>query len=147
MFIEGSIHIHAPRDKVWKSLTNAEFVAQCAPGVKSMEVVVPDQKFQAVAAVGFGSVSTEFRTDVEFLELVEPDSAKIKAHGNAPGSAVDVIAVMELSDGPDDGTHLKWTADITVVGTIASLASRLMGPVTKKMTGIFFDCVKEKIET
>lgn len=146
MFIEGSVNISAPRDKVWNSLTNADFVAQCAPGIKSMEIIVPDQKFQAVAAVGFGSVSTEFRTDVEFLELVEPDSAKIKAHGSAPGSAVDVIAVMNLSDGPDDTTELKWTADITIVGTIASLASRLMGPVTKKMTGIFFDCVKEKIE-
>ena len=146
MFIEGSVNINAPREQVWKSLTNADFVAQCAPGVKSMEVIVPDQKFQAVAVVGFGSVSSEFRTEVEFLELVEPDSAKIKAHGSAPGSAVDVIAVMNLSDGPDDTTELKWTADITIVGTIASLASRLMGPVTKKMTGIFFECVKERIE-
>jgi carbon monoxide dehydrogenase subunit G len=147
VFIEGKVQYNAPRDKVWQSLTNAEFVAQCAPGVKSMEVVVPDQIFQAVAVVGFGSISTEFRTDVEFLELDEPDSAKIKAHGKAPGSAVDVIAVMSLSDGPDGSTDLGWTADITIVGTIASLASRLMGPVTKKMTGMFFECVKSKIET
>jgi carbon monoxide dehydrogenase subunit G len=141
------VSISAPRDKVWKSLTDADFVAQCAPGVKSMEVVEPGRKFQAVAVVGFGSVSTEFRTDVEFTELTEPDSATIRAHGNASGSAVDVIAKMDLSDGEDGGTDLNWSADITIVGTIASLASRLMGPVTKKMTGIFFDCVKEKIET
>jgi carbon monoxide dehydrogenase subunit G len=146
VFVEGTVNINAPRDKVWKSLTNAEFVAGCAPGIKSMEVVVPDQKFKAVAAVGFGSVSTEFRTDVEFMELTEPDSATIKAHGSASGSAVDVIARMALSDGENGTTDLKWTADITIVGTIASLASRLMSPVTKKMTGIFFDCVKAKIE-
>jgi carbon monoxide dehydrogenase subunit G len=53
---------------------------------------------------------------------------------------------MALSDGENGTTDLKWTADITIVGTIASLASRLMSPVTKKMTGIFFDCVKAKIE-
>ncbi|HUF39241.1 MAG TPA: carbon monoxide dehydrogenase subunit G [Anaerolineales bacterium] len=146
MLIEGIVNINAPRDRVWKSLTDAEFVAQCAPGVKSMEVVVPNQKFQVVAVVGFGSVSSEFRTDVEFLELVEPDSATIKAHGSGSGSAVDVTAKMELSDAPGGATQLKWTADITIVGTIASLASRLMAPVTKKMTGVFFDCVKAKLE-
>jgi carbon monoxide dehydrogenase subunit G len=147
VLVEGTVNINAGRDKVWKSLTNAEFVAGCAPGVKSMEVIIPDKKFQAVASVGFGSVSSEFRTDVEFLELIEPDSATIKAHGNAPGSAVDVIAKMNLSDGPDGTTDLNWSADITIVGTIASLASRLMAPVTKRMTGVFFDCVKAKIES
>lgn len=147
MVLEGTVHINAGRDKVWSALTNADFVAQCAPGVKTMEVIVPDRKFQAVAVVGFGSVSSEFRTDVEFTELTEPDSATIKAHGSAPGSAVDVTAKMLLSDGADGTTDLNWTADITIVGTIASLASRLMAPVTKRMTGIFFDCVKAKIET
>ena len=147
MLIEGTVNISADRAKVWKFLTDADFVSQCAPGVKSMEVVEPDKKFQAVAAVGFGSVTTEFRTDVEFMELNEPDHAKIKAHGSAPGSAVDVIADMMLSDGENGTTDLNWKANITIVGTIASLASRLMGPVTKKMTGVFFDCVKSKIES
>jgi len=35
---------------------------------------------------------------------------------------------------------------VTVVGSIASLAARLMRPVTSKMTNDFFACVKKKIE-
>ncbi len=146
MYFEGTVNINAPREQVFSQLTNADFVAQCAPGVKEMVEVVPNEKYQAVAVVGFGAVSTEFRTDVEFLELVPNDRAKIKAHGNAPGSAVDVMSEMAFADGANGTTDLKWTADIAVVGSIASLASRLMGPVTRKMTGMFFDCVKAKIE-
>jgi carbon monoxide dehydrogenase subunit G len=41
---------------------------------------------------------------------------------------------------------LNWSSDITVVGTIASLAARLMGVVTQKLTDAFFECVRKKIE-
>ena len=147
MYFEGTVNINAPREKVYQFLTDANFVAQCAPGVKEMVVIVPNEKYQAVAVVGLGSVTAEFRTDVEFLEFVPVDRAKVKAHGNAPGSAVDAVSEMFLSDGENGTTDLKWTADIAVVGTIASVAARLMGPVTKKLTGMFFECVKSKIET
>jgi len=147
MKFDGKINIQAPQEKVWDFLTDPDLVSQCAPGLKSVEVVEPDKKFRAVASVGFGAVSATFTNDVEFVELKPQDSAKIKVHGTAPGSAVDIIADMMLSPNPDGGTDLDWEADITIVGTIASLASRMMGGVTRKLTGIFFDCVKGKIET
>jgi len=146
VYFEGTININAPREKVYQFLTDPDFVAQCAPGVKEMVVIVPNEKYQAVAAVGFGSVVAEFRTDVDFLEMIPHDRAKVKAHGNAPGSAVDAVSEMQLVDGENGTTDLRWTADIAVVGSIASVASRLMGPVTKKLTGMFFECVKGKIE-
>ena len=146
MKLEGSVNIEAPRQKVWDFLTDPEKVSQCAPGLQSMQVVEPDKKFQAVASVGFGSVKATFTTDVEWVELDEPNRAKMKAHGTAPGSGVDAVSEMLLSDGEDGGTDMKWTADVTVVGSIASLASRMMSGVTKRLTNAFFDCVKAKIE-
>ena len=147
MKYEGTINIKAPQEEVWEFLTNPDSVSQCAPGLKSVEVVVPNQKFNCVAAIEFGSLSTTFTNDVEFLEQVPPDKAVVKVRGTAPGSAVDVTSEMLLSADAEGGTDLNWTADIVVVGTIASLASRMMGGITKKMTGVFFECVKSKIET
>lgn len=146
MHFEGSVNIVAPRDKVWEFLTNAEFVSQCAPGVKDMEVVIPDQKYLAVASVGFGSIVVVFKADVEFQEVKEPEFARVKAHGDGSDSAVDVTSEMFLSDGSDGSTDLNWTADVVVVGRIASVASRMMSSVTKKLTNKFFECVKKKIE-
>ena len=53
---------------------------------------------------------------------------------------------MVLSDGSDGATVLNWSSDVTVVGAIASLAARLMGTVTQKVTDSFFQCVRKKIE-
>lgn len=147
MHFEGSTSINAPRDKVWAFLVDPNEVSKCAPGVEKVEPVEPDRKFKAIAAIGFGSVKVRFSGDIEFLELEAPHRAKMKGHGNAPGSAADVISEMRLSDGPDGATVLDWAADINVVGSIASTAARMMGTVTQKLTGEFFNCVKKKIET
>lgn len=146
MLVKGVVTIQASKDKTFAFLTDPDKVSQCAPGLKSVDVIEPNQKFKAVAAVGFGAVSATFSNDVEFLEKSAPDRAVVKVHGTAPGSAVDVMAEMNLSDHPDGGTQLDWQADITISGSIASLASRMMGGVTKKLTDIFFTCVKGKIE-
>jgi hypothetical protein len=143
---DGTVNIEASREKVWEFLTDPNLVSQCAPGLKSVEVIEPDKKFRAVAGVGFGSVKVTFETDVEWVEVDAPNYARMKAHGKAPGSGVDISSTMKLSAGPDGSTKMQWSADIVVVGTIASMASRLMGSVTRRLTADFFNCVKDKIE-
>ena len=146
MHLQGNVTINAPRKQVWDYLTDPNKVSECAPGVESVEIVEPGKSFRGIAAIGFGSVKARFVGDVEFVELVAPDRAKLKAHGTAPGSATDVLSEMLLSDAPGGGTLLNWTADITIVGQLASLAARLMGTVSQKLTGAFFNCVRTKIE-
>jgi carbon monoxide dehydrogenase subunit G len=53
---------------------------------------------------------------------------------------------MLLSEVSPAATALKWTAEVTITGTIASLASRMMGSVAQKISGQFFDCVRAKVE-
>lgn len=146
MHLEGTVNIKASRETVWQFLTDPNKVSQCAPGVETVEIIEPGKKFRAVAAIGFGTVKARFAGDAEFLELEAPNRAKIKGHGNAPGSAADVTSEMFLSDGPEGSTEMRWTADIVVLGQLASLAARMMAPVSQKLTEQFFSCVKKKIE-
>jgi len=146
MRYDGSITINAPMDKVYANVTSPNVVSQCAPGLKSMEIIEPDKLFKVVAGVGFGAVSVTFDVMVEWLENRPPDFAKVKAHGTGQGSAVDVTSDMSLVANPDSTTTLNWTAEISVVGAIAGLASRMMSGIIKKLSGSFFDCIKEKIE-
>ena len=146
MHLEGTVSIDAPREKVWQSLTDPNFVSQCAPGLESMEIIEPNKKFQAVASAGLGSIKVTFKTDVEWLDLDPPTWASMRLHGTAPGSAMDMASEMLLSDGPDGATELKWAAEVVVLGTIASVAARLMSPVAQLLVGSMFNCVKSKIE-
>jgi hypothetical protein len=147
MLLKGDVTIHAPRRKVWDFLTDPNQIGPCAPGVEKIETVEPNKKYRGVMSVGLGSVKAKFNGDVEIIELIEPDHAKLKAHGVATGSAADVVSEMTLSDGPDGATNVHWTADVQVSGQLASLASRLMVPVSQKLAGIFYDEVRKRIES
>jgi uncharacterized protein len=146
MKLEGNTFINAPRAKVFDALTDAHFVAQCAPGVQKVEEIEAGRKFKVVAGIGFGAVKATFDTNVEFVDKVPHDSAKIKAQGKAPGSNADVTADLVLTDAEGGGTNLKWIADVSIAGAIASVAMRLLGSVTQKLSAQFFDCAKGKIE-
>jgi len=136
----------APRSRVWEFLTDPVAVSRCAPGVESLEVVEAGRRFRATASLGLGSIKTRFTADIEWLELQPPGRARARAHGTAPGSTADVEAVMQLAETADGGTEMRWTAEVTIQGTIASLASRMLGGVAHKLSGQFFDCVRQNVE-
>jgi carbon monoxide dehydrogenase subunit G len=146
MLLKGDVTIHAPRKKVWDFLTDPNQIGLCAPGVEKIEIIEPDKKYRGVILVGLGSVKAKFNGEVEILERDEPNRAKLKAHGVAAGSAADVISEMTLSKDSDGATQVHWTADVQVSGQLASLASRMMVPVSQKLAGVFYDEVRKRIE-
>ncbi|MFL5674201.1 MAG: SRPBCC family protein [Chloroflexota bacterium] len=145
MHFEGSVPIKASREKVWAFVTDPDQVGQCGPGVESIDVIDPTH-FKAAAKVGIGFISAKFNVNMEFAELQPPDKAVIKAHGQAPGSAVDANASMTLSDDADGGTVMDWVADVNLSGTLASVGARMIEGTANKMIGQTFECMKTKLE-
>ena len=145
MKFAGTVDIAAPRDKVWAFVVDPNQVGQCGPGVESIEVI-DETHFKATAKVGIGFISARFIVNMELANLVAPDQAMIKAHGQAPGSAVDATANMSLSDGPHGGTTMDWSADVAISGSLASLGARLIEGTANKMIGQTFACMKSKLE-
>jgi len=145
MQFSGTVEIAAPRDRVWSFLMDPNEVGSCGPGVETIEVIDADH-FKAKARVGIGFSSARFVVDMTVAERNEPELAVLKAHGQAPGSAVDATANMALS-GPADGpTTMDWSADVTISGTLASVGARMIEGTANKMIGQTFDCIKAKLE-
>ena len=145
MHFEGTVDIAAPRDKVWAFVIDPNQVGQCGPGVESIEVI-DDTHFKATAKVGVGFITARFVVNMEMAEMTPPDAATIKAHGQAPGSAVDATATMRLSDSDGGGTTMAWSADVNLSGTLASVGARMIEGTAQKMIGQTFDCMKSKLE-
>jgi len=145
MQFKGTVEIKAPRAQVWGFLMDPNQVGGCGPGVESIEVVDADH-FKAKAKVGVGFISARFVVDMTVAERNEPDQAVLKAHGQAPGSAVDATADMRLS-GPEAGpTTMDWSADVTISGTLASVGARMVEGTANKMIGQTFDCIRARLE-
>lgn len=147
MLLKGEVVIRAPRERVWDFLTDPTQIGQCVPGVEKLEVIEPNKRYHGIVSVGLGSVKARFIGDIEILELDKPDRAKLKAHGTATNSVADAVSEMKLSDGPDSATIVNWTADINVSGQLSSLVSRLMVPVSQKLSNLFYEEVRRRIET
>jgi carbon monoxide dehydrogenase subunit G len=145
MQFSGTVQIVAPRDRVWAFLMDPDQVGGCGPGVESIEVVDADH-FKARAKVGVGFISARFAVDITVAERDEPERAVLKAHGQAPGSAVDATADMRLSGPPEGPTTMDWSADVHIAGTIASVGARMIEGTASKMIGQTFACIRTKLE-
>jgi carbon monoxide dehydrogenase subunit G len=146
MQFQGTVQIDAPRERVWAFLVDPDQVGACGPGVESIEIIDEDH-FKAKAKVGVGFISARFVVDMTMAERHEPDLAILKAHGQAPGSAVDATASMALS-GPAEGpTTMDWSADVAISGTLASVGARMIEGTANKMIGQTFDCIRAKLAT
>jgi carbon monoxide dehydrogenase subunit G len=145
MQFSGTTTINAPRDRVWAFVIDPQQVGWCGPGVESIEEVDPTH-FRARAKVGIGVISARFAVNLELVDSQEPDRAVIKASGQAPGSAVEATGEMRLS-GPAEGpTTMEWSADVAILGTIASVGARLIEGTADKLIKQAFDCMRAKLE-
>jgi carbon monoxide dehydrogenase subunit G len=145
MEFSGSVDIPATRDRVFAFVTDPDKVGACGPGVESVEVVDPTH-FRARAKVGVGFITAKFVVDLEIAEQQAPEMAVIKAHGQAPGSAVDGTGRMTLVEGAEPGTTtMNWGAEVNISGMIASVGARLIEGTANKMIGQTFDCIRAKI--
>jgi uncharacterized protein len=145
MRFEGTERVAAPQAKVWAFLMDPQQVGTCGPGVESVEAVDATH-FKARATIGVGFIKARFVVDMEMADLHEPDAATIKAHGQAPGSAVDATATMQLTPEGTDATNLAWAADVNISGTLASVGARLIQGTAEKMIRQTFDCIGTKLE-
>jgi carbon monoxide dehydrogenase subunit G len=146
MEFSGTQTIAVPIEKVWDYLVDVNKVAACAPGFQSLEEL-GEEHWKAVVAVGIGAVKAKFTLDVTRPEMKEPELMIVKAHGKAPGSAVDLLGDMQLIALDEGQTQMDWKANVNVSGTIASVGARLLNGVAQKLTGQFFDCLKTRLQT
>ncbi len=145
MKFTGTDTIAAPRDRVWAFLMDANQVSACGPGVESVEIIDADH-FKVKAKVSIGLLAARFAMDMTMAERQEPNLAVIGARGQAPGSAVDAVARMELS-GPAEGpTVMAWSADVTLSGALAAVGARMIEGTATRMISQVFGCFRTRLE-
>ena len=145
MRFAGTIDIDAPRERVWAFLTDPAQVTTCAPDVQSLEIADPHH-FKVVVRAGVGPIKGTFTMNVQFLELERPKHAAVLARGQAPGSAVEMVSNMDLSEFDEQHTVMEWSSEVTVSGMIQQVGARLMQGAAEKITQQVFSCIKAKLE-
>ncbi len=137
MSFGGSPEIRARRDQVWKSLLDPKVVAASAGAVQ--EVQEHDAThFTVVAGLGVGSLKIKFKLEVELFDIVEGQSARMRARGKAPGSTLDIVTSFQLEELEPTLIRLVWQADSDVGGTVASVGARLLEGTARRLAEEFW---------
>ena len=144
MRFHGDQTIEAPRDHAWAFLTDPRQVTQCAPDVESLKIV-DDRRFLVGVRAGVGPIKGTFTCAVMWQERDAPDRARVQARCKVPGSTVDLMTVMILTDLGDGRTLLRWESDVQISGLLAGLSGPLMQSAADAVLQRVFVCVNAKL--
>ncbi|MBI4531439.1 MAG: carbon monoxide dehydrogenase subunit G [Candidatus Latescibacteria bacterium] len=144
MKIEGTVTLHAPRERVWHVLTTPEILIRCMPGCEKLEEV-GDGEYEIVLTVGVAAIKGMYAGKVKLSGLIPPDHYRIDVDGKGKTGFVKGGGTIDLKDG-EEGTLLTYVGDVAVGGTIASVGQRMIQGVAKLMVGQFFTALEAEAQ-
>ena len=142
---EGSILFQASKEDLFDLLTDGAALAPCLPGLKSFEVIEPSRTYNVVAQARFGTVEPELTLRVTFTLLERPEVARLKIRGRGASSHVGASSYIDLLDGPNGATEMRWSFTYSVFGQLANVGSRLMQQAFDRMHREFIENVQDLV--
>lgn len=123
MHFEQIVEVDTDTKSVWKFLWEVERLARCLPGCQEVEEIEPQKKYTVVVEERIGPFKAKFEMDVEVLDLDLESRVRIQAVGKDRklGASTRAELDVQLQGLGPTKTALNVTADIQVVGKIASL--------------------------
>jgi carbon monoxide dehydrogenase subunit G len=121
MEIEKTLTLPSSPERVWALLLDPQAMAQCVPGMKSVQVVTPDEyTAEMVTKVSFITARMKLRTRI----IVRDEPRYLKAEGSGEDSSVassmKQTTEMHLEPMPDGQSQLRLKVKVDVVGRLAT---------------------------
>ncbi len=145
MRLEGTTAVRAPRERAFAFFLDPNALSSCIDDPHTVEVHDADH-FKGTIRTGIGAIKGTFSWSAAMLERAPPGRARIKVHGSGMGSGFDIDATVEFLDAAG-GTMVRWRADVTMGGPIATIGARLLQGTIDKKTAAFFDGARKKLES
>lgn len=144
MEITGEYPIPASRQRVWDALNDPEVLKACIPGCDELVCVSPTE-FTARLTSQIGAIRTRLTGRVTLSDLDPPSRYRITGEGQGGiAGFVRGSALVSLAE-EGDATVLRYTAKADVGGKLASVGSRVIQAVARKMADDFFRTFAEKV--
>ena len=131
MNVEGERNFAAPRETVWQVLNDPSSMAKTMPGVESFDVH-DDKRWTANVKIPLGLGGLKMKVDMEKTEERAPEFAAMQIKGQGVGAMMNMLTKFHLSDAPDGGTAMKWSADVKIAGPVGSMGQRVLQPIVNQ---------------
>jgi uncharacterized protein len=137
--IEKTFQVQEPLESVWKFISDPKKVAICLPGAQITEAV-DERTFKGVIKVQVGPSVTDYKGQV-LIERLDDQAHEIELVGKGQDIRGKGSASMKMTGKvqslPNGITEVASIAEVSVVGLLAQLGSRMIQEVSNKMFAEF----------
>lgn len=141
------LRLEGTRTAVWETISDPETLTACVPGAESVERV-SERRYTCEITRGISHLTVSMAGEAEFVELEPPDYvvATGTAFDSRTGSEFDVLAGMELTDAPEGGVDLSYSAEVSFTGGVAGLGETVLRRIVGRDVAAYFENVRTVVE-
>jgi carbon monoxide dehydrogenase subunit G len=144
MKVSGERDFQAPREIVWRVLNDPAQMAKMMPGVESFDIK-DDKSWRAHVKIPLGLGGLRMSIDFEKGEEQAPEFAELHAKGNGVGAIMNMDTFFHLSEA-GEGTHMKWEADVHILGPVASMGQRVLQPIVTQQVAQVLGALDKQVQ-
>ena len=144
MRVEGEKQFEAPRSTVWEVLNDPTRMAKTMPGVESFDVR-DDRHWTANVKIPLGLGALRMSVQMEKTDEREPEFAKLAIKGDGVGAIMNMETSFHLSE-VAPGTHMKWEADVHVLGPVGSMGQRVLQPIVNQQVNNVLVALDQQVQ-
>ena len=145
MKIEGRHELHASRERVYQRLTDPGVLRRCIPGCERLEKT-GDNAYSATIRAGVGAIKGVFTGTVKLEDMRPPEHYRIVVEGRGSPGFMKGSGDLDL-EVQGEATRIKYTGDLQLGGTIASVGQRMIQGTAKMMASQFFTALEAEAKT
>jgi carbon monoxide dehydrogenase subunit G len=140
MKIEGAHIVSSRRQDLWQLMTDPEILRRTVPGCQALEAA-DDGSYKITLKAGVGSIKGVFTGTIRLEDLRQPEHYRLVV--DAKGSVGFLKGTGDL-DLVDEGaqTTIKYSGEVSIGGTIASVGQRMVQSSSRMMASQFFTAVE-----
>ncbi len=133
MNIAGDITVAAPREVVFKALSDAPFFASCIEGVRDLQVIDASH-YSALLETRIAYLRLKFKAEVEITRLFPPDEIEAKIEGTPLGivGRLTASANTRLSEAGNQ-TVIHYSIEALITGKLGSMGQPVLKAKAREM--------------
>ena len=145
MKIEGTQYLNAPRDRVYEALIDPDVLQRCIPGCERLEKTA-ENAYSATIRTGIGAIKGVFTGTVRLEDMRPPEHYRIVVEGKGAPGFLKGSGNLDLEE-QGEGTLIRYTGDLQLGGTLASVGQRMIQASAKMMASQFFTALEVEAKT
>lgn len=136
MHLEGEFQAATPVARVWALFRDPVSLMGCVDDPHEVHPVDATH-FEGQLTTGVAFIRGTFHFRGSYAAETPMQSLRVQLSGSGMGSGMDADISVTFSERPSP-TAVRWTAEVRLSGTMATLGERLVrGTVDKKVAGLF----------